>query len=1221
MAVDLKNNFKGGLDLDTSLLLLGRNKYIDALNITRDAIDGNQDGNITNIVSNRLVNNIYLNSFYNNANLNLFLVVYNNGDGTQTARATFDTITVVATILQYYDGTNWIDIVSGGGSGRLSGTLPDGNWQYRLYVLYSTSPDNFQYYNFSSLATRYITIGSYANTLRNTIVFFEYNSFNYHSIFEYNHTTRVIIPIFRNLIDSNFIDILNFTATGKIINVNIYNRDEGDLLFFLDSLGRPTGMDIALFKAGTYTPVTRDIIDVAKCPPLSPPMSIYGNDATKPSNSLTNKLFRFMQVWVYDNNETSTPSPIGAIPLPVKILDITYTNVITNNNLINISLNSGDKQVKAVEIWMSYINKSNTWSEWVIVTRYNKAANSIPDDSIFNFPFYNDSTYSPVNPLDATDTQDYVPIRATAQEMPNGNVLAYAGIYEGLSRDITPNVVNTVNTYAAGTGQEGNLTAVTSNFGGGHVDTYRYGTIFSGVPYVGTVITLKVRKRSDSTLVTGATYTTVQGDTITSILNALLASALGIGIFQFVAISNDNTGIFYEFDSAVYFDEVVTTIVSTAVGANVDSIPTFKFSTNKEIAIQYKDKKGRTNGVLYNGMITFPAYAENGSQQVLLPYINTKIYHRPPLWAESFEFLFTREPSSYLYWETPSVNDAETEYIYFEVTNILLNQTINPTTAAVLSYTFADGDRLRLIRKVSDDTVYPDTYDTAILGLLVNPTINGVAQTGKQFLKINKIAPFDTVDYSTDNFVIEMYRPAQQQATGINKTYYNFGVTYPILNAGTSNRVHAGQVTNQSTNLATPAEFNFYAGDSYFRLRGIPLEAATVGLAEFYVLDRNFVDFYISAVSSLDGTPSVIDPNAREIFLPATIRFSLAFQYNTDINGLNRFRFENFIDLDRSYGTIMRIKVRQREMHTFQELKTGSVPLFYQIRKDDTGNNIEVVTDKLLNPVQYYAGDWGIGTASESLASFNYSDYFCDNNKGVILRLSKDGLTPLSIIANINNWASNEVTARTGDYKIYGTFNQKANSCIWALEETEDYPAKTIVFNEDANNFESFLSMHPQTMCCLGTTLVTCFEGNLYTHDGDTYNNFYGVAYPSSVTLVFNDKSMVKKTFNAIGYQSNEKWISNTKGDIYTSNINPQTGLRTQSKLVAADYELQENVTVAAFQRDMNSMSNERVALFEGDYLKGVYIATKLICPSDKANKLVYLNQIYTTNSISQKNF
>ena len=1132
MAVDLKNNFKGGLDLDTSLLSLSKTSYIDALNITRDAIEGNEDDNLTNIISNRLID---------------------------------------------FDYTAVGDI-----------------------------------------------IGAYPFQLRNAIYFFRTGVGGYDGVYEYDRTTDAITKIFECITDSAT-NILNFDVNKKINNVNVIVTDTGDLLFFLDSLGRPTLINITRFKLGEYTPVTRDIIDVAKNPPLTPPPSIYGNDTTRRSNNLTNKLFRFMYRWVYDDNEKSTPSPIGAMPIPDQILDVTFTNVITNNNVINISLNSGEKDVKAVELLMSYVNKTNVWSPFLSVSTYNKVDNSIADNTIFNFAFYNDGTYSAIDPIEATQLYDYVPDFATCQDFANGNVPVYGGIREGLSRDIEPNVVNTINTVAAGSG--GGIGSFSGNNGWFKNEnfpfpSYRHYCGFFGVPIIGTVILLSIKKLSDDSLVTVATYTTINGDTASTVAAAIKASAISLSSLSAAGRISDNKpgpGIDFQFSQSLYYNLSVLTITPPAISADDNSIPTFKFSTDKEIAMAYFTKKGKTNGILYHARLTFPAYAENGSEQVLLPYINTKIYHVPPLWADSFQFFFTKEPSSYLYWETPNVLTAETDYLYFDVTNITLNALKNPTTAAVLNYSFADGDRMRLIKNDATGDVYADTYDAAIIGLVVNPLLNSVTPYTGQFLKIKKVAPFDTPDYSTKNFIIEIYRPAQQTANDENKTYYEFGEQYLIGNPHTDDRYHIGQVVNQDIALNIPAEFNFYSGDSYFRLRTIPLTETGVGV--FYALDRNVVDFYTSAVSSLDGTPNLIDPNSRETFNPALLRFGQAYQPNTNINGVNRFQFENFLEVDASYGTIMRIKTRQREMHVFQQFKTGNIPIFSQIQKDALNNAVTVVTDKLLNPVQYYSGDWGIGTASESLVSVNYSDYFCDNNKGVILRLSKDGLTPLSIIANINNWASNEVTARTGDYKIYGTFNQKANSCIWALEETEDYPAKTIVFNEDANNFESFLSMHPQTMCCLGTTLVTCFEGNLYTHDGDTYNNFYGVAYPSSVTLVFNDKSMVKKTFNAIGYQSNEKWISNTKGDIYTSNINPQTGLRTQSKLVAADYELQENVTVAAFQRDMNSMSNERVALFEGDYLKGVYIATKLICPSDKANKLVYLNQIYTTNSISQKNF
>ena len=46
----------------------------------------------------------------------------------------------------------------------------------------------------------------------------------------------------------------------------------------------------------------------------------------------------------------------------------------------------------------------------------------------------------------------------------------------------------------------------------------------------------------------------------------------------------------------------------------------------------------------------------------------------------------------------------------------------------------------------------------------------------------------------------------------------------------------------------------------------------------------------------------------------------------------------------------------------------------------------------LINKIQYYAGDYGIGDASTSLAWNNFADYFVDNYRGVVCRFSQDGI-------------------------------------------------------------------------------------------------------------------------------------------------------------------------------------------------------------------------------------
>jgi hypothetical protein len=466
--IDIKADFSGGLNLDDALYNVPKNAYIDAMNVTTDAIEGSNDRAITNIVG----------------NISVFT------------------------------------------------SLPAG---------------------------RNKCIGACPNNVRNTVIYFVWNENGYHSVFEYNNDSGEITSLFQNLTQSDNIDVLGFLEHKKITSINIYNRNpsvgEGDLLFFLDSLGRPTTMDIERFRNEEYTPVTRDILDVCKKPPLFPPLNIYVNDTDVATNDLRNRLFRFKYRYVYDNNEKSVCSPIGSVPLPVRVTDEAFVNDPEKNNRIDLTLNTGDKDVKAVELLMSYVRGTNDWSDFGLVETINKedlflkskviileenpldtavkatvtftgapivgtvitltlkqivsndtydigtytvqdgdtladitaglvaslnlsgfigtVTNPTPntisfyfdgavylfnnnliyivfpfnanvDNIPFPYSFYNDGTYPIIDVQESIQLLDYVPDLANAQEMANGNVLIYGGITEGYDRTLTPNVVNTI---------------------------------------------------------------------------------------------------------------------------------------------------------------------------------------------------------------------------------------------------------------------------------------------------------------------------------------------------------------------------------------------------------------------------------------------------------------------------------------------------------------------------------------------------------------------------------------------------------------------------------------------------------------------------------------------------------------------------------------------------------------------------------------------------------
>jgi len=144
-------------------------------------------------------------------------------------------------------------------------------------------------------------------------------------------------------------------------------------------------------------------------------------------------------------------------------------------------------------------------------------------------------------------------------------------------------------------------------------------------------------------------------------------------------------------------------------------------------------------------------------------------------------------------------------------------------------------------------------------------------------------------------------------------------------------------------------------------------------------------------------------------------------------------------------------------------------------------------------------------------------------------------------------------------------------------------------------------ALNPDWITCAEETIYSWKNGDFYVHNDDGDNRtFYGVPFYPSITLVFNSQIAIKKVFNAIAYQGNQIWESDTLGDINTSMVSPQTNLQQISKLVAKDYEIQENVRYAGLLRDANSLPNARLALWDGAFLNGNWVEVKLIYKGSK---------------------
>ena len=169
--------------------------------------------------------------------------------------------------------------------------------------------------------------------------------------------------------------------------------------------------------------------------------------------------------------------------------------------------------------------------------------------------------------------------------------------------------------------------------------------------------------------------------------------------------------------------------------------------------------------------------------------------------------------------------------------------------------------------------------------------------------------------------------------------------------------------------------------------------------------------------------------------------------------------------------------------------------------------------------------------------------------------------------------------------------------------------AQTLVFDEEANRFESFISLFPEMMVTLGTTLCSFRDGVLWTHDNEPhYNNFFGDQYDRTITPVFNKNVIDKKSFMTMEQRASQVWDCPAI----------TTSIGQTSNLIVDDFEELEGNYNAAFLGAINSEGG----MIEGDSLKGNTVTVKLraIIPVPPNNNLVSLSSVTLYTIPSPKN-
>ena len=172
--------------------------------------------------------------------------------------------------------------------------------------------------------------------------------------------------------------------------------------------------------------------------------------------------------------------------------------------------------------------------------------------------------------------------------------------------------------------------------------------------------------------------------------------------------------------------------------------------------------------------------------------------------------------------------------------------------------------------------------------------------------------------------------------------------------------------------------------------------------------------------------------------------YSGIYNSNSGVNDLNQFIMAEKItkDLNPTYGSIQKLFQRRISLIAFCEDRVIQITSNKDAIYNADGNPQLISTNNVLGDANPFVGEFGISKNPESFASESYRAYFADKQRGSIIRLSKDGLTPISS-NGMEDYFKDNLPLHTS---LLGTYDAHKNNYNITLG---DLPSENIVFNSE----------------------------------------------------------------------------------------------------------------------------------------------------------------------------
>lgn len=486
----------------------------------------------------------------------------------------------------------------------------------------------------------------------------------------------------------------------------------------------------------------------------------------------------------------------------------------------------------------------------------------------------------------------------------------------------------------------------------------------------------------------------------------------------------------------------------------------------------------------------------------------------------------------------------------------------------------------------------------------------GTGSIGDNYLKVALAsAPDPTV-----------YGPGQRISWTIAGTNYENIVTYVKSDATYTyftlyNNLTVGVPAGTTINLGKIIDYDF-----------IPSQyiSATGGSSQdWYIEEARIRGGYNNTTVDFGVKAYTVEENNQREDLVNRLIYSGVFNSRTGINNTNQFSVAEDITrtLDPANGSIQKLYAEDTNLTVFQELKVSRALIDKSAVYAADGMPLTTSGLDVIGQIQSYAGNYGIGKHPESFAVYGYRKYFVDTYQNVVLRLSQDGITEISDYGMFDYFRDKLSDSNLQNGYVYGIWDIHNKQYVVSIQPTktvsnvlviDENNSVTVSFDEDSSGWTSFHSYIPNDGVSLRNYLYTFKNGSIWKHYSDLVNksNFYGIQYPSTVSIVFNPQVSQSKSFLTINYEGTYNWRLtdfSTETDIsvpVNQYISASTLVGLEDQLFENRFKKKENKYFANILN--TSLPGENEIIWGQPYItgiKGFYANATLQCDHNNNDK------------------